>query len=128
MVFNLEDSIFEYLDIYDGSSAVPTFRGSIAFEYLRYQGLILPGHTYIRLMWNLGRGDEFFNITLRYELLGADYVPAHTARSGVFTPEEVLDQILDGFDEPPYFEMHSFNLCVLEERVLKPWPRQYELF
>jgi hypothetical protein len=90
-----------YLERQDGGTFC-LFKGYKQYKMLWDQGFLEPDITHIRLMWNIGRGDEFFGVRGLHEIEGYDNIPFHTARSGIHDPKKVLE-------EGPGFEVHYFN-------------------
>jgi hypothetical protein len=93
----------KYLEVHNGRSCFPLFHGIKWFYTLRDNGLFLPDFSVVRLMWNMGRGDEHFCLTQDYKLEGmqANY---HSGRPGIHEPEAILT------DENPPWE--AFNLAL----------------
>lgn len=79
----------KYLEIYDGLAAFPLFRGFEQYVMLKDKGLFLPDYSVIRLMWNVGRGDEHFLVLEDYRLEGLQ-TPAHAGREGIHEPEKIF--------------------------------------
>lgn len=86
-----------YFEEYDGQRAFPLFKGEKHFNMLWKQGYILPGLTIIRVMWNVGRGDEHFEILDKKTLEGID-ANYHAGHQGKH-PISILNKC------PPY-EVH----------------------
>ncbi|MEK6933594.1 MAG: hypothetical protein AABW75_01825 [Nanoarchaeota archaeon] len=61
------------------------------------QGYIEPNITTIRVMWNIGRGDEHFDIVNKNTLRGIA-APAHSGRPG--------DHSISLLDKVPSYEIH----------------------
>ncbi len=91
-----------YLESRDGRTTTYVFKGFKQYKMLWDEGYLEPEISHIRLMWNVGRGDEFFGVKGLHEIEGYDNVPVHTARSGIHDPEKVLE-------EGPLFEAHCLN-------------------
>jgi hypothetical protein len=53
------------------------------------QGYLLQNFSYIRLMWNIGRGDEHF-LVLEEGLLQGLEAGIHSGREGIHKPEKIL--------------------------------------
>ncbi len=94
-----DGSLEKYFETHDGLLAFSLFRGFDQFEMLRKEGWLGPRITIIRLMWNVGRGDEHFEVTDNFQLLGLE-AQAHAGREGVHDPQKVLE-------EGPCFEVHN---------------------
>jgi hypothetical protein len=52
-------------------------------------GLLMPGVSYIRIMWNIGREDEHYLINENFMLEGMTGA-AHSGDEGIFDPKEKL--------------------------------------
>ena len=98
----------QYFETHDGSSACSLFQGYDQFEMLKKEGWLGPRLTIIRLMCNVGRGDEHFEITDDFQLLGLE-ANAHSGREGVHDPKKVLE-------EGPCFEVHRPLFLHLRKR------------
>ena len=93
-------SLEKYLETHDGHSVFPLFRGPKMFEILMKKGYFLPDYSVVRLMWNVGRGDEHFYVDKDYKLVGVD-VPVHAGRHGVHSYKDILK------DDGPSWEASS---------------------
>jgi hypothetical protein len=87
----------KYFEVYNGISAFPLFKGTKHFKMLWDQGYIEPGITTIRVMWNMGRDDEHFDIVDENTLEGIA-APAHSGRSGRHS--------INILDKCPSYEIH----------------------
>jgi hypothetical protein len=68
---------------------LPLFRGYEDFKMLQDLGLLMPGVSYIRIMWNIGREDEHYLINENFMLEGMTGA-AHSGDEGIFDPKEKL--------------------------------------
>ena len=100
-------SIVAYYERIKASSANPLFHGSEHFYLFKAAGALTIRVTVIRLMWGIGN-DEAFTVVEECKLEGMDDVAVHTARSGIFTPEELLDAT-----DAPRFEISWLNPHIL---------------
>jgi hypothetical protein len=91
----------EYFKKYDGWSACPLFSGVDLFYQLRDEAWLLPDFSVLRLMWNVGRGDEHFIVVEDYMLMGAS-ANFHGGRPGIHDPKEII-----GLDDSPYWEIQN---------------------
>lgn len=100
----------KYFETHDGYSTFPLFRGPAIYEKIWNEGYILPGFTWLRLMWNIGRDDEHFFAHDDGKLEGISHARAHAGREGVYHHTEII------FDDPdtPCFELGR----------LKTWDRE----
>ena len=96
--------IEDYLLLYDGRSTFPLFRSYEPFKILWDRGYIEPDITIVRLMWNVGRGDEHFQVMGEDTLEGITGLPAHSGRAGKFSARELL-----GSKNCPVWEVHNLN-------------------
>ena len=94
-----DGTLEEYFETHNGISTFSRFKGFEHFEMLRKEGWLAPRISVIRLMWNVGRGDEHFGITPDYKLEGMS-APEHGGRSGISEPRVVSE-------EGPCFEVHQ---------------------
>lgn len=97
-----------YLETHDGNIACPLFKGFDHFEMLRSEGWLGPRFSIIRLMWNVGRGDEHFGITEDWKLEGIP-LEHHGGREGIHDPRIVLA-------EGPCFEAQQLLYPYLRKR------------
>lgn len=79
----------EYLKIRDGFSCFPLFRGYKQFKMLWDLGYLEPHISVIRLMWNLGRGDEHYGVLGEFELEGIEN-HAHGGEVGTHDVRKLL--------------------------------------
>ena len=93
-----DGNLDEYLEKHDGFSSVPLFRGIRIYEQLWKEGYLQSDYSYIRLMLNVGREDEHFQVIERGRLRGIE-LQAHSGRKGEFDATEIITQ--DG----PCFEV-----------------------
>ena len=63
------------------------FKGIEIYEKLWNEGYLIKEYSIIRLMWNVGRGDEHFLVLDKYELEGIQ-CPGHPGREEEFTIQE----------------------------------------
>ena len=110
------EDIIKYLKIHDGFQVHPLFEGYEQFEFLKSQNLLVPRITTIRLMWNIGRGDEHFDITEDFKLEGI-LLNAHSGRPGIHDPKEIL-QIKDNFRSGNKYV--PFEISMPNREVLYP--------
>jgi hypothetical protein len=93
-----DGTLAEYLETHDGHSCFPLFKGLGDFQLLKDEGWLEPRISIIRLMWNVGRGDEHFFVTDEFYLEGIEN-DHHGGRAGIHTPENI-------FKKAPPFEAH----------------------
>ncbi len=55
-----DGSLEKYLEIHDGITSFPLFKGIEIYQKLFDEGYLVPNVSVIRLMWNIGREDEHF--------------------------------------------------------------------
>jgi hypothetical protein len=77
------------------------FKGFEHFELLRAQGWFVPGMSAIRVMYNVGRGDEIYSVTESFQLKGIEH-SEHGAPPGIVDPAVLLAKA-------PPFEAHSLH-------------------
>ena len=87
-----DGSLEEYLRTHDGLSAFPLFHGYAQYKMLWDEGYLVPDWSVIRLMWNVGRGDEHFFVKGEFELVGVHDIQAHAGREGIHDPREILEE------------------------------------
>lgn len=85
--------------------AEPLFRGYGPFKELVRRDYVIPGGSSIRLMWNVGRDDEYFLVNSEGKLEGLVDLSAHAGRKGIFEAEEILDD-----PETPFWEIHGLDM------------------
>ena len=85
----LEEYIAERVK-HDTFGVFPLFKGYTWYEKLWDLGYLLPDRSYVRLMWNIGRGDEHFVVLSREEIKGLHDVPGHPGREGIHKVRKVL--------------------------------------
>jgi hypothetical protein len=83
------DSLEEYLKIYNGRSAFPLFEGYEPYRMIWDKGLFIPDFSIIRVMWNVGRGDEHYLVSGEFELIGIED-EYHGAKPGKHDPRKIL--------------------------------------
>lgn len=109
-----DGSLEEYFKTHDGSFAFPLFKGFDHFELLRKEGWLGPRMSIIRLMWNVGRGDEHFMVTDEFKLEGL-VAEAHSGREGIHEPAELFK------GAPPFEAQH-----VLFPKYRESWLKTLE--
>jgi hypothetical protein len=87
----MDGTLCEYLTLHNGTFSFPLFKGFEHYKMLRDGGFLIPDNSVVRLMWNVVRDDEHFQVIEEYKLRGVSYLPAHAGREGVFDPEELLE-------------------------------------
>ena len=85
----------EYLELQFDGMVCRLFKGMEHFQMLRDKGWLLPNVSTIRLMYNAGRGDEHYLVTVGFQLQGIVHAH-HGGREGVLAPEDILA------DAPPF--------------------------
>ncbi|HLC78692.1 MAG TPA: hypothetical protein VJH92_06210 [Candidatus Nanoarchaeia archaeon] len=85
-----DGSLEEYFEDHDGISAFPLFYGYGQFKMLWDRGYLMPSVSIIRVMWNVGRGDEHFGVVDENTLEGIS-APMHSGRPGIHDVRKVLD-------------------------------------
>ena len=106
-----DGTLAEYFKIHDGHSSFPLFRGYKMFKRLRDEAWLLPDFSTVRLMWNVGRGDEYFGVNEDYFLIGLE-ANFHSGRPGVHDPLVVL-----GARGAPMWEVNHIVIPEIEEMV-----------
>jgi hypothetical protein len=93
-----DGKLSEYLeDRCSGGGTFALFTGMNDFNMLKEYGLFKPEYTAIRVMWNVGIGDEFYKIVEvdgKIMLLGmenGDHMSQIPVK-GLFKPEDVLEK------------------------------------
>jgi hypothetical protein len=81
-----------------GHGTFPLFQGLKDFEMLQKEGWLAPRMSMIRLMWNVGRDDEHFEVTEDFKLEGI-IANAHSGKPGIHEPAKI-------FENAPPFEAH----------------------
>ena len=99
-----DGTLEDYLKIHNGQFSFPLFKGYGQYKMLWDEGYLEPQISFIRLMWNIGRGDEHFIVLGEYEIEGISDLPAHAGREGVYDVRELLDS-----DDCPLYEAQGFN-------------------
>jgi hypothetical protein len=84
-----DGTLEQYLESHDGTYAFPLFKGYEHYKLLWNDGWIQPEVTAIRLMWNVGRGDEYLGILDKDTCVGIQ-LPAHSGRPGNHSIKEIL--------------------------------------
>lgn len=99
-----DGSLAEYLELHDGWSSMPLFKGYEQYKMLWDLGYLEPHVSSIRLMWNMGREDEHFSVLGLHEIEGCSELRAHAGRAGIHDPKEVLSE-----ENCPEFEAQTWN-------------------
>lgn len=76
------------------------FNGVRQFNLLWGEGFILPGRTAIRMMYNVGRGDEHYVVRDRETLVGA-VAGAHSGKPGIFPVRAIIKNGAPPFEARP---------------------------
>jgi hypothetical protein len=84
-----DGSLEDYLGIHDGLSSFPLFKGYEHFRMLKDRGFFLPCYSVIRVMYNIGRGDEHYLVTDDFQLEGVE-VNVHAGKAGTHDPKKLL--------------------------------------
>lgn len=79
----------QYLETHDGISCFPLFHGYRMYQELWNKGYLLPNISVIRLMWNVGKGDEHFLVLEDKRLQGLE-ANMHSGRPGIHDPKKIL--------------------------------------
>jgi len=86
----------EYLQTHDGHSATAVFKGYHWYKVLKKQGYLIPNFSVIRLMWNVGGGDEHFIVTEDFKLKGLELkgtiASLFSGRKGIHDPKSILSK------------------------------------
>jgi hypothetical protein len=103
-----------------GGPASALFKGIEAFNMLEEKNLLKNGHTSIRVMWNVGRGDEHYTVVEQngeIMLEGVTSTKSHDGMAGLHKPEDILERKLDGYKNgvTMSFELEYPNLEAIEE-------------
>jgi hypothetical protein len=97
------------------------FKGMKDFNMLKNYNLFRIGITSIRVMWNIGRGDEHYMIVENngeIMLEGITGTGSHDGNPGLHKPEDILEKRKDGGvkkGETMTFELHYPNLETIKE-------------
>ena len=87
---SIDGDIKQYLiESHSNGMVSPTFKGYESFEQLWDLGVVTPKITSIRLMFNIGRGDENYIVADKEHLEGI-VVNAHPGQEGLHNTEEIL--------------------------------------
>ena len=79
-----------YLIKHDGCNSFPLFKGYRHFKMLWNRGYLIPDFSVIRIMWNIGRGDEHYLVKNEASLEGLE-VPVHFGKSGIHKVKNILN-------------------------------------
>lgn len=83
------------------------FKGAAQFQMLVDLGLVIPHMTFVRLMYNLGRGDEAYQVVDGFRLEGLE-IAVHGGQSGIHDAKKILSR------KAPYFEVSGLRIPDLE--------------
>jgi len=97
-----DGSLLDYLENCRSSGRDPLFHGIEPLREAFQSGLVRPGFTLIRLMWNFGRTDEHYVIRSRDHLEGI-LLAAHSGRPGIHPIEDIVN------DDAPKWELIDWN-------------------
>ncbi|MAG02218.1 hypothetical protein CMI42_02680 [Candidatus Pacearchaeota archaeon] len=97
-----DGTIEDYIEYCRNERLPKCFRGPEQFQRLVDLGYITPDITSIRIMYNFGRGDEFYSVVRGFKLEGAD-VLVHSGKQGIHDPRELLS------GDVPHFEIDNLN-------------------
>lgn len=87
----IRDGLLEnYLNVFDGHNSFPLFRGYDQYKMLWDKGYLISDFSIIRLMWNVGRGDEHFRVIDDKTVEGLE-VPVHFGRPERSDIKKILD-------------------------------------
>ncbi|MDP4012970.1 MAG: hypothetical protein Q8R00_05205 [Candidatus Nanoarchaeia archaeon] len=103
-----DGTLAEYLKTHNGISCFPLFRGYSWYKELWKKEYLMPG-SIIRLMWNVGRGDEHFLVLEKDKLQGIGQGTGHGGREGIHHPKEILT------NKGPQWEAHRLNFRKIKE-------------
>lgn len=104
-----------------GGGTVALFKGIEGFNFLKENNLFKSGATSIRVMWNIGRGDEYYKVVENngeIMLEGITSTGSHDGNPGLHKPEDILEKRKEGGakkGETMSFELHYPNLEAIEE-------------
>lgn len=104
-------SIAEFLSKFDYGT-FPLFKGYEQYKQLWNEGFLVPDYSVIRIMWNVGRGDEHYNVMNDGRLEGID-APMHQGNPGVHDARDLLFRKVGRQKFIMPFEAHNL---ILEER------------
>ena len=116
----IHGSLEKYLQKYNGITTFPLFRGIEWFYVLRDRCYLLPEFSTIRLMWNVGRGDEHFDVDEDYRLVGIGNGSFHAGRPGVHKPEDIIK------DAGPCFEAFHLALTPDMKKSARDYLKKYK--
>jgi hypothetical protein len=90
-------------NMHESGAVAPTFKGYEPFKQLWDLGFVTPQITVIRLMFNLGRGDENYSIVDEENLEGV-ILNCHSGIPGVHNTKELLTNT-----KAKYWEISGLN-------------------
>lgn len=91
-----DGSLVQYLKPQLEGQCQRLFKGLEQLELLKNEGWLLPGTSYVRFMYNIGRGDAHYLITTDWKLEGMNG-GMHSGDEGVFTMEQIFNE-----NTPPF--------------------------
>ena len=97
-----DGTIEEYIAYCRNEMVPKCFKGHKQFQQLVDLGYVTPLITSIRIMYNIGRDDEFYGVVEDFKLEGI-ILNAHSGKEGIHDPKELLS------NEIPYFEIDMIN-------------------
>lgn len=107
-----DGTLEEHLKVYNGISAFPLFKGFKQFKMLWEEGWFIPNFSVVRIMWNVGRGDEHYTVISSDELEGID-ASYHQGKQGRHSAREIF-----GRKDCPCFEAQHLSHEHLEQKVI----------
>lgn len=101
---SIDGDIKKYLiEAHSNGMVCPTFKGYEPFEQLWDLGVVTPQITSIRLMFNIGRGDEHYIVADKEHLEGI-VIKAHPGQEGLHITKELLTKT-----KADYWEVNGLN-------------------
>ena len=86
-----DGDLADYLREHNGSRASNLFKGFKQYRMLWQKGYLEPEVSIIRIMYDVGRGDEHYLVVGENKLKGID-VPYHPGKSGIHDPRKLLSR------------------------------------
>lgn len=86
----IHGSLEKYLEEHNGRTVFPLFKGYKHFKMLWDRGYITPEITFIRIMYNVGRGDEYY-LVIDEDTLEGVTAGFHSGKPGRHNIKQLLD-------------------------------------
>ena len=103
-----------------GGGTTALFKGMEGFDLLKEKNLLKSEMTLIRVMWNVGRGDEYYAVVESGGeiMLQGITTGSHDGIPGLHKPEDILEKRKEGGDKKGRtmsFELHYPNIEAIEK-------------